>query len=57
MFIQISDYIEVLDDCICCSTLCDKMLNNEAHTNTNEEENEAHAQNSWENFQSQTIKR
>ena len=37
------------------------MLNNkvenetqQAHTNSNEEENEAHAGNSWENFSSQT---
>ncbi|TYK14528.1 integrase [Cucumis melo var. makuwa] len=32
----------------------DKMLNNEAHTNSNEKENEAHVGNSWENFQRQT---
>ncbi|TYK19543.1 Transposon Ty3-G Gag-Pol polyprotein [Cucumis melo var. makuwa] len=32
----------------------DTMLNSEAHTNSNEEENETHAGNSWENIQSQT---
>uniref|UniRef100_A0A9I9ELH6 Uncharacterized protein n=1 Tax=Cucumis melo TaxID=3656 RepID=A0A9I9ELH6_CUCME len=30
------------------------MLNSEAYTNSNEEENETHAGNSWESIQSQT---
>uniref|UniRef100_A0A9I9EFF6 Uncharacterized protein n=1 Tax=Cucumis melo TaxID=3656 RepID=A0A9I9EFF6_CUCME len=29
------------------------MLNNEAHTNSNEEENETHVGNSWDNIQNQ----
>ncbi|TYK15114.1 Zinc finger, CCHC-type [Cucumis melo var. makuwa] len=32
----------------------DKMLNNEAYTNSNKEENETHAENSWGNIQIQT---